>query len=158
MTAEIDNFASIATEYCTWAENTSLQEDEIIRAVSLIATLYTGALALPNDGCGEEIVGKEVTHEEWKLIYKHFGALPFNYYTASFSPSDLGLEPGTGNLADDLTDIYRDIKDGLSLYENGHEIEAVWHWKQNFNTHWARHAVGALHAMQCYLSDEYIFL
>jgi hypothetical protein len=61
-------------------------------------------------------------------------------------------------VADDLADIYRDIKNGLWLHENRHSTEAIWEWKHSFNTHWGRHAVGALHALHCYMADEYIEL
>ena len=60
--------------------------------------------------------------------------------------------------ADDLADIYRDLKEGLELYEAGHVAEALWEWSQSFNTHWGRHASSALHALQAYAADENIEL
>lgn len=159
MTAQSDNFASIVKQYCSWAEGDSLtQKEEVKKAISLVASLYFNALTLPNQGCGEDIIAKEISHDEWKLVYKRFGALPFNYYSVSFSPAKIEEAPVTGDVADDLADIYRDLKNGLSLYENRYVTEAIWEWKQSFNTHWGRHAVSLLHALHCYISDECIEL
>lgn len=154
-----EKFVSAAREYCSWAEREALTpEEEVKKAIYLIASLYLNALVLSRDGAGEDIDGKEVTNEEWKLILKRFSSFPFNYYSVSYSPANLEEKPVTGNVADDLADIYRDIKDGLWLYDNGHRVEAVWEWKQTFNTHWGRHAVSALHALHCYIADEYVEL
>ncbi len=159
MAYEPDKFVSTAQQYCAWAENNSLaQEEEVKKAISLIADLYSSAIVLPKQGCGEDVDGEEVTHEEWKLIYKRFGSLPVNYYSVFFSPANTEDAPVTGDVADDLADIYRDLKDGLWLYDNGHFTEAIWEWKQSFNTHWGRHLVSLLHVLHCYMADEYIEL
>jgi hypothetical protein len=100
----------------------------------------------------------EVTNEKWQEIFNRFTSLPFNYYSVSFSPSNVEEAPVIGDVADDLADIYRDIKNGLWLHANRHSTEAIWEWKHSFNTHWGRHAVGALHALHCYMADEYIEL
>jgi hypothetical protein len=56
MTERTENFVSVAREYCVWAECDGLApEEEVKKALSLIATLYTNALALPKDSCGEDI-------------------------------------------------------------------------------------------------------
>lgn len=67
-------------------------------------------------------------------------------------------EPLTGDLADDLADVYRDLKPGLVLYEGGHIDEAVWHWNFHFNIHWGRHAAEALYAMHAFATDNDIDL
>ena len=152
-----EHFVSIVREYCTWAEDSKLTgEEDLKKAISLLALLYFSALALQNDGCGEDINATVVTNEQWQFVYKRFSSLPFNYYSSFFSPAKIEDAPGVGDVADDLADIYRDIKDGLWLYEKGYNIEAVWEWKQSFSTHWGRHAVGALQAFHCYLADEYV--
>ncbi len=157
MSTQPEKFSLLAKQYCSWAEESSLaQEDDVKKAIFLLVALYSNALVLSKDGCGDEIEAKEVTNEEWKVIYTRFGSLPFNYYSAPFSPAKLDEEQEIGDVADDLADIYRDIKNGLWLFENGNIIEAVWEWKQNFNTHWGRHAVSALNALHCYMADEYV--
>jgi hypothetical protein len=56
-----------------------------------------------------------------------------------------------GDLADDLADIYRDIKPGLRAWdteEEGYLDEVVFDWKlPHFGSHWGIHAVGAMRAL-----------
>lgn len=160
MTEQAEAFSLIAKEYCSWAEGFTVtqEEDGVKEAIVFLVTLYSGALKLLENGCGNEVKAREVTDKEWKVIYTRFGLLPFNHYSASFSPAKLDGEQCAGDIADDLADIYRDLKDGLWLFENGNVTEAVWEWKQTFTMHWGRHAVSALNALHCYMADESVFL
>jgi hypothetical protein len=54
------------------------------------------------------------------------------------------------SVADDLTDIYSNLKQSLVLYETGGELErraAVWDWKFTMQTHAGKHIVDALWAI-----------
>ena len=160
MNETTEEFVALVKEYCRWAESVPNNETEELKtAIRLVANLYSKVLELPKNGCGEEINESGISNEKWKKIFKRFGALPFNYYSEFFSPAKVAEEdPVTGDLADDLADIYRDLKEGLELYEEGHVTEAIWEWSQRFNTHWGRHASSALHALHAYAADEYIEL
>lgn len=149
-------FLESVREYCSWAESEPKTETEEVKvAIRLLADLYSGVLVLSNNGPGNNVVAKSITKEEWNKIYIRFGALPFNYYHEFFSPYKLVEEdPVIGDLADDLADIYRDVKNGLLLYEQGHVTEALWRWSQSFSLHWGRHATSALHALHAYAADE----
>jgi hypothetical protein len=49
-------------------------------------------------------------------------------------------------LWDDLADIYRDLKDGLNLWDsNTHDAqrEASWKWRTNYEIHWGTHLARA---------------
>ncbi|MDQ0427430.1 hypothetical protein QOZ98_000255 [Planomicrobium stackebrandtii] len=46
--------------------------------------------------------------------------------------------------------IYRDIKKGLILYEQGHSMEAIWEWKFGFEVHWGEHATSAIRALHSF--------
>jgi hypothetical protein len=114
---------------------------------------------LPKNGPGKDVDGNSVSDEVWEKMFHRFRALPFNYYSDFYSPAKVAEEkPVTGDLADDLADIYRDIKKGLDLYETGHVTEALWDWNQSFHSHWGRHATSALHALHAYAADEDIDL
>lgn len=160
MNEAIESFATAVREYCGWAETEPKSETEEAKiAIRLLANLYSSVLGLPKAGPGNEIDSKEIAYEEWKKMFKRFGALPFNYYSKFFSPAKVVDEdPALGDLADDLADIYRDIKGGLNLYENGHVAEALWEWRLSFSIHWGRHATSALHALHAYIADEDIEL
>ena len=160
MNEATEMFVSVVREYCGWSESKPRTEIEEVRtAIRMLANLYSNVLSLPKNGPGQDIDGKRISDEEWKDMFKRFGALPFNYYSVFFSPAKVAEEePVTGDLADDLADIYRDLKDGLELYEAGHITEALWEWSQSFNRHWGRHASSALHALHAYAADECIEL
>ena len=160
MNEPTEKFVSVVREYCAWAESkpkTESEEAEI--SIRLLAGLYSNVMALPKNGPGQDIDGKRISDEEWNNMFKRFGALPFNYYSEYFSPAKVAEEePVIGDIADDLADIYRDLKEGLELYETGHVTEALWEWNQSFNSHWGRHASSALHALHAYAADENIEL
>lgn len=52
-----------------------------------------------------------------------------------------------GDITDDLSDIYIDLKEPLVLYQQGHVKEAVWSWRLMFYSYWGHHAVGGLKAL-----------
>jgi hypothetical protein len=56
------------------------------------------------------------------------------------------------DLADDLADIWRDVKSGLLLYRSENPAAASWEWRFHFKAHWGRHATGAMHALQAWFS------
>ena len=75
-------------------------------------------------------------------------------YWAYFDPSapqDSNEQPIFHNLADDLADIYRDIKPGLRAWETGDDryIETiVFNWRTpHFESHWGVHALSAMRAL-----------
>ncbi len=48
----------------------------------------------------------------------------------------------TGSLADDLTDIYCDLKSGLSILDEEPDL-ALDNWRSSFKIHWGQHLVDA---------------
>jgi hypothetical protein len=99
-----------------------------------------------------------VSDEEWKQVYARAAALPFQYYSSYFDPSQVPPEDHEiGDLADDVADIYRDLCAGLALVDAGHLAEAQWQLRFSFLTHWGRHASGAIRALHCWYVDAYEF-
>lgn len=154
MTSRIDEFAEVASEFCAWAEGPPLPAiGEAHTAVLLLSALYRAALHLPVQ-CDDR-QPSEVSRESWQDVYRRFGALPFNYYMQCLDPQSVPAEEvGVADLADDLADIWRDLKAGLMLFNAGHVSAAVREWRQGFWQHWGRHAAGAIFALHCWLSDH----
>jgi hypothetical protein len=90
-----------------------------------------------------------------ELVQAKAAALPFQYYSEIFNnllvPSE---EPVTGNLVDDLTDIYSDIAPGLDLFDAGRKDEAKNHWQFWLASHWGEHATSASRALWSYLAGR----
>src|SRR5207302_1905756 len=76
------------------------------------------------------------------------------YYQKIFEPCDADdWETATESLADDLTDICFDVKEGLMrLPEDGLvPAHVVWRWTFNLEIHWGRHAVSAISTLHSLL-------
>jgi len=154
-TAEIDRFASAARTFITWAESPASSDAhaEALAARRYIVALIAAAIALP-DATGT-VEAPDIPDDEFRRMFQRFGALPFNYYSECFNPMIVpGEEPVTADLADDLADIWRDVKGGLLLYDSGEAESAAWHWSSNYSFHWGHHATAALYALQSWFSSS----
>ena len=145
-------FTESVRAFCQWAEG-DLQPGEAQMPIARrhLARLYAQALDLPQRDCdwGDDAAG--VPHAAWRAMFERLGALPVNYYSQSANMLDVGCaDMMTGDLVDDLADIWRDLKHGLNLLEGGNPDAAVFHWREHFLIHWGSHAASALHVLQCW--------
>ncbi|HET9267229.1 MAG TPA: DUF5063 domain-containing protein [Vicinamibacterales bacterium] len=62
--------------------------------------------------------------------------------------------PIVGHLADDISEVFADIRKALVLFDRGHVEAALWEWTFGFQTHWGRHAVSAIRALHSHLSEN----
>lgn len=63
-------------------------------------------------------------------------------------------ETGLGDLIDDLSDIYKDIKRELYLLDNevyNAKEDAIYNFKLLYDYHWGEHCIEALNAIHHYL-------
>jgi len=146
----LETFATLAHEFCSWAEAPSSDAHSELRcAQRLLPRLYASALDLPHGvpADAERHVQGALTYD---AAFRRFGALPINMY-ATCDPLVVPCEePGVGDVADDLADIYADLHRGLAMYRAGDTDAAAWEWSFNFRAHWGDHAVGALAALQAF--------
>lgn len=158
MNTNTEIFLSTVKNYCLWVELPPLSiHEEIREAIHLVSKVYTQALLLPETETNDGFLEIDISNEEWNTAFKRFTSFPFNYYLDFFAPYQIEEnQAGLGDLADDLADIYRDLKEGLMHYESGNLKAAIWTWKWTFNSHWGRHAVSALNALHCYAVDNNI--
>ena len=154
LSSPVESFARVARRYCEWAEGEFGEPlDELRRARLLLAELHLAAVRLPPLGDAGENEAARLSHEEWSSFFSKFASLPLNGYWDVFNPLE-ETQPVYNSLADDLSDIYRDVKAGLSLFDGEHFAEAAWEWRFAFQTHWGQHLVGAQRALHEYLSEE----
>jgi Domain of unknown function (DUF5063) len=88
----------------------------------------------------------------WRPLYSSLtiklGAV-WNQYREVFDPYDESIDKVvTGSLADDLSDIYVDLRQGEDFWSHGLFDEAVWQWRFGFESHWGEHATSALRAIR----------
>lgn len=82
--------------------------------------------------------------------------MPFQYYRVVFNPFDFDAtdEPVTGDLHDDLADIYGDLWHGLQAHQSGEVGEALFLWADSYFFHWGHHATSALYAIDAYYRQD----
>lgn len=155
----VERFLSVARRFEEWAAHGTDQGIEAAQnGLRLIAQLYATGLELP--GFPEEVdLGFEeslVPEAERLQVLKHSARLPLQYYSEIFNPLPVppDEEPVTGNLADDIADIFRDIVEGIRLFDRGQESEAVWKWAFGIHSHWGEHATSAMRALYWYVSNS----
>jgi len=152
----IDRFAVAVRAYCGWAEGAPAGEDALSGMLATrrhLSSLYAMAVDLPD--CETDWTDRELTHDAWTRIFQRFGALPVGYYEEIFDPLAVPAgEAGLGDLADDLADIWRDLKEGLVVYDEQGRDAACACWRQSFNIHWGMHATKALAVIQFWISSR----
>ena len=91
-------------------------------------------------------------------MYELAGGLPVNYYSAISQPLVVPAdEPVVADLAEDIADVFRDLVDGLRLYDEGERTQAHWQWVFAM-AHWGEHATSAIRVLHAFLADRDAFL
>lgn len=120
----------------------------------LLPRLYAAALALPELGPTTALEPPGISHEQWAAVASRLRDLlgEADLYAIALEPLDVDREQlSVVSLADDLTDIYRDLKKGLDSAEQLDPVDIVWGWRFSFWTHWGEHASRALAAVHLLL-------
>jgi hypothetical protein len=138
---EAEDFYFSAADFCKVIENTHfINESNLIKLLRSLLELYSKALFLPE----VETENNEVSACDLPIPKIDFGN--YDLYWEVFDPYHFE-EPVGASLADDILDIYKDVKNGIILYEKNDHIEAVSEWKSSFDIHWGNHAVDAIRAL-----------
>lgn len=157
----VQRFAGHARAFCALVEGCEALAPSVLarKAASVLAQVYEAGLSLPevsvtSEGVVEDSVSSVLVADISRRVGGKFGR--HNLYWTVYEPFE-AEEPVAATLGDDLADIYRDLKDGLVTFEGGSErnvLEAVWHWRFGFETHWGRHAVEALRTLHNNISNS----
>ena len=153
-------FAQTADRYCEMVQGREGNSaEELLRALhTLIPELYFRASLLPElEPESEQLLPPAMTDEEWQQLYRALGTTLGNYnsYWEVFDPIEVTRrDPIRTSLADDLADIYRDLKGGLiaATAANGSiPTDVIWHWRYRFTSHWGQHAMSAMRAIHSHM-------
>ena len=111
--------------------------------MSLLLQLYEKALPLPDTEPSEtDYALEEITQLPLKMEVRDF-------YWEVYDPFDDAEEDKLvcGMIYDDISDIYRDLQEGVRAFEAGNINTAAWIWKFGVNTHWGTHTVDLIKAL-----------
>lgn len=141
---------TVANEYCLFFEKAgSFQKDEILAYFMRISPLlYLKATTLPEFDVTEDSYNERfVTEEQWENIFKNlrkiFGDMDVFYVL------DLHNDTRQASLAENMADIYQDMKDFVMLYQKNSiyaKENAVSEIRQLMITHWGPRAIDTLRA------------
>jgi hypothetical protein len=153
----IEEFRKAAEEFCKLAaaeKPVTIGDLWLIRGLLLRLIFHISAVEAHQHRA--DFDGLRLDGAELHRSVERFGSFPFNLYRVVFDPHDFDAtdEPATGMLADDLSDIYRDLHEGLNGARNHHLNDACFDWAHSYTHHWARHAVNALAAIEIYRTDN----
>ncbi len=159
---KIIEFAASANEYCKYLEGSrEISGIEILKVMQrLLPFIYLRASLLPmlepllEDGNEKSVTEFDWTRMNENLLSKMGNNDPFPVVVADGDPAD-GLY--TGSIAENLSDIYQDLKNFIVSYKSGNEEvmnDAVWEVLMNFEEFWGKKLLTVLSAIHDVLYSE----
>lgn len=154
----IQSFEASARHYCGVIEQVDrLPILEFLTTIQpLLADLYLKALSLPDVSPRSADIATRIDHDAWARVFDSIiSTLGHRHaYWTVFDPMDPDdHESIYCSLADDLADIYRDVKEGLLQIgePSARNADVAWEWRFGFQNHWGQHAVSAIQAVHSLL-------
>jgi len=137
------DLAQVAQDYCELIENSTSHDDRwLAQVASLLPKLHVAVESLKDDSRRRNYALMGDLDARFEL-YTHLRGLLGNRdgYWMEFDVAGDG-QAMSGSLADDLTDIYCELKHGLKVME-GEPGLALEEWRQGFRMHWGQHLLDA---------------
>jgi Domain of unknown function (DUF5063) len=153
---QVVTFQRAASQFCDLLELDVPQSDSWIREILMaLSDLYVAANKLSmlepvefSEDIPEQL---KIHHHQWEAMCDRVSqVLPQTLYLTYFDLTealDPEQKPGIGDLADDLADIYRDLKPGLRATGSQDDTAmgaVLFEWQFSFRSHWGDHAVNAM--------------
>jgi hypothetical protein len=150
---EFEHFRDLTADYCNLIERFEeldwRQTTKQLRV--LIPSLMSAAIKMSDASPTDNDAPSTVTHEQWSDRLSAVEATLSEHGSYWTTPDVVdSSEPEVVNLpiADDLADIWRDLRDGLNRLEAGGQLSDIaWEWRFLFDVHWGAHAAEAIRAL-----------
>jgi len=153
-----DRLTTVAREYCDYIESLDIQEyplefTPILTKLSQLLPRLHASIAILADNGGSEDFASNIDLERRFKLYSRLRNLlgEMDAYWMEFDVARDGQEM-SGSLADDLTDIYWELKLGLQgLDKSANLAPTLKSWGVGYRLHWGQHLIDAerhLYALQ----------
>jgi Domain of unknown function (DUF5063) len=155
----VEQFVELVRKYVALIEALPGQtaREFLLECAVLLPQIYSLGCQLPEVDLPEGDSVEPEPHTIGSPMGKIMGLLgKYDMYSEVFDPV-FDHEALTATLSDDLSDIYRDLKDSLEKYDGNEETgrrEAIWEWKFNLQIHWGHHVVDALRPIHSLVFDH----
>lgn len=149
---EWSELATAANEYCQLIEHVNRVGGDWLEKLScILSNIHTAVLVMGRqvDSTVNNFQHSNVDYERRFELYSQLRRLlgERDKYWLEFDTDDVenGMSNMSGSLADDITDIYFELKSGLDLLEADpdHPSRAATRWQSGFMLHWGQHLVDA---------------
>ena len=146
MTEKYKEMMQAAVEYCSLIEQIDDNEKEILPSlIRLLPRLHAGIAAFASEqdtDCYADEANLDARFELFSRLRQLLGDRDSYWLEYDVRGNEEGK---SGSLADDVTDIYCELKSGLlSLEENlKNQDEAIDGWRCGYKVHWGKHLVDA---------------
>jgi hypothetical protein len=156
-----DRFGVVAKRFRSVVDSASSMDriEFAAQIYRILPKLIDEAISLPDVESSDSDHKKSsinIRFQEWDRLYNSLKEKlgDWNPYHQVFDPTQ-DSEAIFGSLADDIADIYGDLKKGLVFIETrqSQPDDAIWTWRVLFYSHWGQHAMNALQAIHFRLQN-----
>lgn len=145
MTNEFNAMVDTAQEYCTTIEGSGNGDDDWLKRVFSLLPRLHAAITAQLKNKGEKFTPLDANLENrfelFTELYRLLGERDGYWMEYDMLHDE---EHKSGSLADDLTDIYCELKSGLNqLGQEQDPAQILGNWKHGYQMHWGRHLVDA---------------
>ncbi|GAB6012555.1 DUF5063 domain-containing protein [Viscerimonas tarda] len=149
-------FVTVAVQYCAFLENieTIPAAEATDKLTKILPLLYLKALLLPETDTVEEDEPEiTVTEEDYSYIVSKIYAIyakDDTYLEVFLEDMKYSETPISASISEDLTDIYQDLKNFITIYERGiveNMNDAMYICIENFKAYWGQKLVNVLRAL-----------
>lgn len=150
-------FVTVAVQYCGYFESfEDVSEAELIdKLTKLLPLLYLKAALVPETDIINEEEEPEITVTEGDYSYissKLYDVFQNNdaYLEVFLQDMKYSDTPITASISEDLSDIYQDLKNFITIFERGvtdNMNDALYFCIENFKSYWGQKLVNVLRAL-----------
>ncbi len=168
----VKRFGAVAERYCAIIDSArGLDKNKFLLSLyRFLPELISEAIRLPdsdpndrdqqgdpNEVYSPKFIAPEFSDAEWLELYNLLKEKlgEENLYWTVFDPTKKE-DAQYGSVADDVADVYRDLKKGLLLrgIDGATAADVIWEWRLLFYFHWGDHAISALRTIHNILDER----
>lgn len=144
MNPHFEKMTEVARAYCGLIEKVEVADSTWLREMSMLLPRLHACVEALGTGSGKKeeytlLPDLDARFELFVLLRDLLGNRDGYWLEFDVTRDSQGM---SGSLADDLTDIYCELKHGLRLLEEEPD-QALEDWRNGYHIHWGRHLVDA---------------
>lgn len=142
--AALAEMVSVASDYCRLIDDGGKAcrdwLEQLFRLMPRLHSAVTVLAALDADDAPPCPVDLDERFELYSQLRRLLGERDRYWLEFDAAPEEMHM---SGSLADDLTDIYFDLRHGLELFDEIWPHRAAQVWQSSYRVHWGQHLVDA---------------